>query len=47
LLQHDRRAKPVAVGTVADTSHMTATISSTVGGSAGFCSPLLRGGRPR
>jgi hypothetical protein len=26
---------------------MTATISSTVGGSAGYCSPLLRGGRPR
>src|SRR5262249_17259108 len=26
---------------------MTATISSTVGGDVGYCSPLLRGGRPR
>lgn len=29
------------------TVRMTATISSTVGGSAGYCSPLFRGGRPR
>ena len=29
------------------TVRMTETISSIVGGSAGYCSPLLRGGRPR
>ena len=29
------------------TVRITAMISSTVGGSAGYCSPLFRGGRPR
>jgi len=45
--QDDHRAKPVSVGTVVDRARMTATISSTVGGSAGYSSPLFRGGRPR
>jgi hypothetical protein len=44
--QDDQRAKPVAVGTVTDRAHDSNDLL-TVGGSAGYCSPLLRGGRPR
>jgi hypothetical protein len=41
----DHRSHAPAV-TVIECVTMTATISSTVGGSAGYRIPLLRGGRP-
>jgi hypothetical protein len=44
--QHDQPAESVAVGAVTEDPHHRDDLLD-VGGSAGYCSPVLRGGRPR
>ncbi len=45
-VQHDQRAQAVAVRAMASCPHHCDHLLA-VGGSAGYYSPLLRGGRPR
>ena len=44
--QHDQRPQAVTVGAIIDCAHDRDDFLDC-GGSAGYCSPLLRGGRPR
>jgi hypothetical protein len=45
--QDNQRSEPAAIGSLADRAHDGDDLLDRVGGPAGYCSPLFRGGRPR